>query len=204
LTVSITLPRSRYADNKAWVAFHAEALRRLRELPGVAAAGATDWIPMSGSNNDSVIIAEGYQMKPGESVISPSSVEVTPGYFEALGATLVRGRFFDRRDSATGPKVMIVDEKLAKRFWPNQDPVGRRLYFPTDLNNLLAVTPQTVFFTVVGVVRDIKLHDLTEGNKTVGAYYSSKDQTPSRALSFALKTAGDPMSLTASVRSALS
>src|SRR5262249_46959748 len=60
LTVSITLPRSRYADNKAWVAFHAEALRRLRELPGVAAAGATDWIPMSGSNNDSVIIAEGY------------------------------------------------------------------------------------------------------------------------------------------------
>jgi predicted permease len=72
LTASINLPRTRYADEKALVPFHNEALTRLRALPGVTAAGATDWIPLSGNNNDSVILAEGYQMKPGESVISPA------------------------------------------------------------------------------------------------------------------------------------
>ena len=57
----------------------------------------------------------------------------------------------------------MVDEKLAKRFWPNQDPIGRRMYRPTDLNNIVGITEKTVFMTVVGVVKDIKLHDLAEG-----------------------------------------
>src|SRR5262249_44915624 len=72
-----------------------------------------------------------------------------------------------------------------------------------DINNVLAVTPQTVFFTVVGVVRDIKLHDLTEGSKAVGAYFFPVEQEPFRQVSFALKTAGDPASLTPSVRTVL-
>src|SRR5262249_50206121 len=151
LTASVSLPASRYADDKAQIAFFNAALERLRALPGVSAAGASDWIPLSGNSNDSVILAEGYQLKPGESVISPANADVTPGYFEAMGATLVRGRIFDARDSATAPKVIIVDEKLAHRFWPNQDPIGRRMYRPTDLNNLIAITDKTVFFTVVGV-----------------------------------------------------
>ncbi len=203
LTASVTLPRSRYPDSKALVAFHNEALRRLRALPGVAVAGATDWIPLSGSNNDSVILAEGYQMKPGESVISPAAADVTPGYFEAMGVTLVRGRFFDARDSADGPKAIMVDEKLARRFWPDQDPIGRRMYRPTDLNNLIAITDKTVFYTVVGVVRDIKMHDLAEGSKSVGTYFYPMDQDASRLLTFALKTSGDPAALTASVRGVL-
>jgi predicted permease len=204
LTASINLPRTRYADEAALVAFHGEALRRLRALPGVEAAGATDWIPLSGNNNDSVILAEGYQMKPGESLISPAVADVTPGYFEAMGARLLRGRFFDARDAAAAPKVVIVDEKLANRFWPNQDPIGRRMYRPTDLNNIIAITDKTVFFTVVGVVREIKLHDLAEGSKTVGSYFFPMDQDASRAITFALKTAGDPAALTGSVRAALS
>jgi putative ABC transport system permease protein len=203
LTASINLPRTRYADDAALVAFHNEALRGLRALPGVTAAGATDWIPLSGNNNDSVILAEGYQMKPGESVISPAVADVTPGYFEAMGATLVRGRFFDARDGASAPKVVIVDEKLAKRFWPNQDPIGRRMYRPTDLNNIIAITDKTVFFTVVGIVRDIKLHDLAEGSKTVGAYYFAMDQDTSRGMTFAVKTAGDPTALGSAVRGVL-
>ncbi|HEY7292364.1 MAG TPA: ABC transporter permease [Vicinamibacterales bacterium] len=203
-TASVSLPRSRYKDDASLVAFHNEALRQLRSLPGVTTAGATDWIPLSGNNNDSVILAEGYQMKPGESVISPSNADVTPGYFEAMGVSLARGRFFDEHDSATGPKAIIVDETLAKRFWPNQDPIGRRMYRPSDLNNLIAITPKTVFFTVVGVIHDIKLHDLAEGNKSVGAYYYAMDQDASRFITFALKSAGDPAALASSFRGTLS
>src|SRR5262249_40126266 len=153
----------------------------------------------------------GYEMKPGESVISPAAVDVTPGYFEAMGARLVRGRFFDGRDRPIeqrttalggrppGAYSIIVDETLAKRFWPNQDPVGRRMTKPNDIKDLTAITDRTVFFTVVGVVADIKLHDLTEGRRSVGAYFFPMDQDTSSGLTFALRTAGDPLSLTGAV-----
>lgn len=203
LTASVTLPRARYTDAKAMIAFHNEALRRIRALPGVTSAGATDWIPLSGNHNDSVILAEGHQMQPGESVISPANADVTPGYFESMGATLARGRFFDQRDVTGAPRVLIIDEKLAQRFWPNQNPVGRRMFRPTDLNHITSVTEKTVFLTVVGVIRDMKLHDLAEDNKTVGTYYYPMDQDASTVITFALKTAGDPGSLTSSVRGVL-
>jgi predicted permease len=215
LTAAISLPRSRYADDQALINFTHESLQRLRALPGVTAVGATDTIPFGGNHSDSVILAEGYQMKPGESVISPNAVDVTPGYFEAMGVRLLRGRFFDGRDSAsalkilaiggrpTAPGSVIVDETLAKRFWPNQDPVGRRLYKPNDIKDLTAITPQTVFYTVVGVIADMKLHDLTEGGKSVGAYYFPMDQDTSSGMTFAIRTAGDPLSLTSAVRGVL-
>jgi len=217
LTASVSLPRARYADDKALIGFTHEALQRLRVLPGVSAAGATDTIPFGGNNSDSVIFAEGYQMKPGESVISPREVNVTPGYFEAMGARLVKGRYFDQRDAPvattgvsiggrpSGAFTIMVDETLAKRFWPNQDPVGRRMYKPTSITggDLTAVTDKTVFYTVVGVVADMKLSDLTEGAKTTGAYYFPMDQDPSSGMTFAIKTAGDPLSLTSAVRGVL-
>jgi predicted permease len=143
-------------------------------------------------------------MRAEESVISPAAVSVTPGAFEALGVRLVKGRFFRDSDTAEATKVIIVDEKLARRFWPGQDPIGRRMYRPTDLNNLLAVTDKTVFLTVVGVIADVKLHSLTEGDKAVGAYYTPIAQDVSHLLTFAVKTAGDPMALGPSVRRVVS
>ena len=77
-----------------------------------------------------MILAEGYQFKPGESLISPFSVRVTPGYFEALRMPLVEGRFFTDSDSPDAPKVIIVDDKLARHFWGRASPIGRRLYKP--------------------------------------------------------------------------
>ena len=203
LTASITLPSARYRDDAALVAFTNEALRRLRALPGVAGAGATDTIPFGGNHSDSVILAEGYRWQPGESLISPNAVDVSPGYFEAMRAKLVRGRFFDDRDGPTSPLVIIVDEKLAHRFWPNQDPVGRRMYRPTDLNNLIAVNERTRFLTVVGVVHDIKLADLVEGNGAVGSYFYPLSQDTSRGLTFAIRTATDPAALATPVREAI-
>jgi predicted permease len=215
LTASISLPRARYATDQALIGFTHQALQGLRALPGVTAVGATDTIPFGGNNSDSVILAEGYQMKPGESVISPSAVDVTPGYFEAMGTRLVRGRFFDERDGAVaetktasfgrpdGRRSIIVDETLAKRFWPGQDAVGRRMYKPNDIKDVVAITEKTQFYTVVGVIADVKLHDLTEGSKSVGAYYFPMDQDPSGGLTFAIRTAGDPLSLTSAVRGTL-
>jgi predicted permease len=144
-------------------------------------------------------------------------VDVTPGYFEAMGVRLIRGRYFDQRDApidtkavsvngrANGAFSIIVDESLARRFWAGQDPIGRRMYKPNDVahGDLTAINEKTVFYTVVGVIADIKLHDLTEGEKTMGAYYFPIDQDVSSSLTFAVKTAGDPLSLTSSVRGAL-
>jgi putative ABC transport system permease protein len=200
LTATVTLPQARYKDDAALNAFAGEALRRLRALPGVTIVGATDTIPFGSNHSDSVILAEGYQMRPGESVISPSQVDVSAGYFEAMGAKLARGRLFDDRDGPTAPKAIIVDEKLARRFWPNQDPIGRRMYLPNDINNLIAITDKTVFFTVVGVVRDLKLADLVDGNGAVGAYYFPLEQASSRLLVFALRTATDPAAQATAVR----
>ena len=207
LTALVNLPRSRCADVDSLRTFSNEALRRLRALPGVVSAGATDSIPPGGNHNDSVIIPEGHQMKPGESVISPSQVIVTPGYFETMGVTLVRGWFFDDRDApaARSQRVAIVDEKVVRHFWPGQDPLGRRMYFPGSINDLLAVTPQTEWFTVVGVIRDVKLDAIVEPSNAVGAYYFPFAQRPgaSRGITIAVKTAGDPHALANAVRAAI-
>jgi predicted permease len=203
LTASVALPRTRYADEAALRAFGDEALRRVRALPGALAAGATDTIPFGGSSSDSVILAEGYQMKPGESVLSPYAVDVTPGYFEAMGVKLREGRFFQDGDTAGAPPVVIVDARLARRFWPGQSPLGRRMYKPTDIDDLLAVTEKTVFLTVVGVIEDLTLHDLTEGTTSVGAYYFPGAQDAMRQFTFAIKTAGQPEALAASLRQAI-
>jgi predicted permease len=203
LTATVSLPSTRYKDGTAMIAFADEALRRIRALPGVAAAGATDTIPFGSNHSDSVILAEGYKMSPGESVISPNQVDVSPGYFEAMGARLARGRFFDARDVKGAPPVVMVDEKLARRFWPNVDPIGRRMYLPTDINNLLVVNDKTVFLTVVGVVHDLKLADLVEGNGAVGSYFFPIAQDASRLLTFAVRSATDPAAQAAPLREAI-
>jgi predicted permease len=201
LTGSVALPRARYGDDDARRAFTSECLRRLRARPGVVAAGATDTIPFGDHHNDSAILAEGYEMKPGESIVSPNAVDVTPGYFETMGVRLVRGRFFDERDGKDSLRVVIVDEKLAERFWPGRDPVGRRLYKPSDVNDLLAIGEKTVFFTVVGVVRDIRLGNLTEGEKAVGSYFFPMAQDTSSVVTFAIKTSSRPDALGSALRS---
>jgi predicted permease len=200
MTATVALPRSRYAEDANRRTFAEESLRRLRALPGVESAGITDTIPFGDRSNDSVILAEGYQMKPEESVVSPAYVKVTPGYFETMGVKIARGRFFTDADGAGAPPVIIVDEKLAQKFWPGQDPIGRRMYRPTELNNLLAVTEKTVFLTVVGVIEDVKLHDLTEGETTVGTYYTPLSQDLTSTFTFAVKTSGVPQSVAQDLR----
>jgi predicted permease len=191
VTASVAMPRAKYANGEAWRNFMKRALPAVRAIPGVSLAGATEAIPLGNDHNDSVILAEDYQMKPGESLVSPLSMSVTPGYFEAMGISIVKGRSFDDRDNENAPRVVIVDQRLAQHFWPNRDPVGRRMYEPGDFKDLMKIDEHTVFLTVVGVARTLRYENLDDSGATVGAYYFPNSQRPVNAFTFALKTAGD-------------
>jgi predicted permease len=204
ITAGVVIPRSTYLDDNAVGAFVDRALTAIRSVPGVVNAGATTLIPLSGNRSDSVILAEGYEMQPGESLISPMQIVVTPGYFEAMSTPLVRGRFFTESDDATSPGAVIVDERLARKFWPGRDPIGRRMYQPSDPQDLLAVNENTRWLTVVGVVADVRLEDLAGNPDSVGAYYFPAKQQARRFLVLAIKAATDLGSVVRSVRAALS
>ena len=216
LTGSVVLPRARFRENSAMSNFLTESLQRIRALPGVEAAGTTGMLPLSGSGSNSIIFAEGYQMKPGEAPIAPTNSSVSPGYFEAMGVQLLSGRFFDERDvpvpgdplsafGTTQPRLVIVDDRLARRFWPGENPLGRRMFLPTDPNNMTAITPRTVFMDVVGVIKEMKLQSLTQEDEFVGAvYFPVLQAMPSPqggfGLNYAIRTAGDPAALTSALR----
>lgn len=200
VTASVSLPQSKYAKREDWRAFLNRALPAVRAIPGVTRAGATDVIPMGGSHNDEVILAEGYQMKSGESILSPLLMDVTPGYFEAMGISMLTGRSFDERDNETVPRVVIVDEQLAKHFWPNGDPVGRRMYMPGNPQDLMKIDEHTTWLTVVGVARTLRYEHMDDKGATVGAFYCPITQDPDLNFTFALKTAGDTDSAVRALR----
>ncbi len=201
VTASIGLPRSRYPKPELLRNFMNRALPAVRAIPGVSLAGATEAIPLGGNHNDSVILAEGYQMKPGESLVSPLNISVTPGYFEALGISTVRGRSFDERDNETAPRVIIVDERLAQHFWPGRDPLGRRMYFPGDGKDFLKIDEHTVWLTVVGVAGTLRYESLDGSGAPVGAYYLPNSQQPASGFTFVLKSTSDPGSVVRALRS---
>ncbi|MGE5815142.1 MAG: ABC transporter permease [Acidobacteriota bacterium] len=200
LTASISMPASRYKDDPATVVFVDRALAAVRALPGVKAAGVTNSIPFGGSYSDSAIMAEGYTMAPGESIIAPNHVLVSPGYFEAMQVRLVKGRLFDDRDKAGVARVAIVDEDLARRFWKGRDPLGKRMYLPSTAEDLIKPGPNAIYLTVVGVVRNVKLQALVGGDTRYGAYYFPIAQEPRRNVTFAIRTAGEPSSLVPALR----
>jgi predicted permease len=204
VTASVALPRAKYSKPEVLRDFMNRALSAVRAIPGVSFAGATEAIPLGGNHNDSVILAEGYQMKPGESLISPLNISVTPGYFEAMRISMIRGRSFNDRDNENAPRVVIVDERLARHFWPGRDSIGRRMYFPGDPKDLLKIDEHTVWFTVVGVARTLRYENLDDSGAAVGAYYLSNIQQPADAFTFALKTAGDPDSVVRALRAEIS
>jgi predicted permease len=204
LTASVRLPAARYAGDKELRGFTDEALRRLRGVAGVTAAGATSAIPLGDNHSDSVILAEGYQMRPGESVLSPNRTEAAPGYFESMRIPLVQGRYFDDRDTADSLHVIIVDARLARRFWPGQNPVGRRMFRPENATtDLVATNEKTNFLTVVGVVGEVKQDGLVMAKAPVGAYYLPLAQETIRSMTFTVRTPGDPLALATPLRTTI-
>ena len=183
---------TQYKDDDALRGYTDRVLARVRQLPGIESAGASTFLPFSWDGSSTVIIPEGYQLKPGESVISPNQLSVSPGYLEAMKVKLERGRFFTAADDAKAANALIVDDNLAKKFWPGQDPVGKRAYMPDSPEDVAKPGPKVIWMTVVGVVAPVKMKGLVEGeNARAGAFYRPLAQSPSRNIGLAVRARGD-------------
>ncbi len=188
LTFQLVLPVAQYRDPAKQSAMFNGVADRLRTLPGVLAAGAIDPLPFTGNNTGSSISIVGKQQNPGEPQPIAGSRRVLPGYLEAMGIPLLRGRRFTNADGKGAPPVAIIDEGVVKRYFPNnEDPIGRQIVGAVQ-------TP----CTIVGVVGAVKQVDLASPPQM--AVYYPADQFPGLALSMVVKTAGDPLALVPAAR----
>jgi putative ABC transport system permease protein len=175
-----------------------ELVDALAAMPGVRGAAATHKLPLRGSGDNWGISIEG---KPDLQQSTTAFRIVTPGYFETMRLPLVAGRYFDARDAANANPVAVVDETLARRFWPNEDPLGKRISFE---NRGTPDDPRPNWREIVGVVRHVR-HYRLETESFVEAY-APFDQLPiwmqkrRPAMSLVARTAGDPLALAAAVR----
>jgi predicted permease len=203
LTARVAPPVSRYAGNSELRTFADRLITAVRAIPGVTKAGMASNIPFGGDFSDSVILAEGYQMAPGESLISPYQVIASPGYLEALNVPLLSGRTFTDSDTESSTPVVIVDDRLARKFWPGVDPIGRRMFQPENPDNLTMPDKNTRWLTVVGVVGETKMAGLVTTGHRVGTYYFAQRQSPARTMTLAVKMEGDPASVASAIRQQL-
>jgi putative ABC transport system permease protein len=148
LTVPIALPDARYSEADRVITFYGELSRRVAALPGVTAVGGVAGVPLVSERGDLGINIEGRPVAPGESRRRADWQVVTPGYFKAIGMRLVRGRAIEETDLETTPGVVVINEALAKKYWTNDDPIGKRF--------TLGGKAGPGIVTIVGIVADVR------------------------------------------------
>jgi putative ABC transport system permease protein len=192
LTLRLRIPDTRYGQEEKQIRFYDDALRRVQGIPGVTAAGVTSDLPLGGSDS---FLGFGIEGRPQEKLgQGPEGGwhQVSPDYFRTMGIRLLRGRAFEARDLRQAPGVAVVSETLAKRYWPGEDPIGRRITFGTDDKG------EPYWTTIVGVVADVRQKGLhTEPRPEI---YVSSMQSPSRYATLIVQSGLDPAGLAASVR----
>jgi predicted permease len=167
LTAFYGLPHQQYSTQAAVDAFNAALLTKLRHLPGVQAVGITNLLPDSGGNSSCVFVPEGYVPPKGAGLILAWAPQVVGDYFRAEGIPLLRGRDFIEADRAGAPLVVIVNRTLAERYWPGQDPIGKRLRVGVPES-------PTPWMTVVGEIADIK--EISADADTLNQFYTTPSQ----------------------------
>jgi putative ABC transport system permease protein len=202
LSAFISLPGSRYGDDTARIGFASRALESARALPGVAGVGLTDYLPFSGSGNTSVITAGGYEPAPGEPPPVPGWADVDKGYFDVMGIPLLQGRIFREGDTAGARRVVVIDEFLAERYWPGEDPIGKRIRRGMDVGRDEEENEEDQWVSVVGVVGSVHLNDLADDSQ-VGMVYFHYRQYPPGTFAMVLKAAGDEKQLVSPLRAAI-
>ena len=195
LTMGIVLPQLKYPDQARRSAFYTDVVRRVEALPGVKSAAVTNWIPLVFQGDSIGITIEGQQNVPVSERPNAVTRVISPQYFSAMGIHLLKGRLFDERDKENSPAVSIISEAMARRFWPGQDPIGKR-FTPGDGDS-----PDD-WIQVIGVVNDVRQFQLHAEPRP--QMYLTHEQVGFFAPRYlVVKTAVDPLSMASSVRDAV-
>ncbi|HXN50718.1 MAG TPA: ABC transporter permease [Candidatus Acidoferrum sp.] len=199
LTMRLNIPGNRYKKFEDMIEFTKKLQASVRSIPGVESVGSINRLPLSGSGPQTPYAYDAATEQAWESISADWRV-VTPGYFETMGMQLAHGRFFADLDDLQHPFVVVVDELLANRAWPNQNPIGKRLqimYFPSfnspGLNRSYA--------QVIGVLKHPRVHDLTRDVRE--QVYISQYQQPGGLVGLVVRTRSDAGMLSKSVESAV-
>jgi putative ABC transport system permease protein len=193
LTVSVVLPRSKYTEDGRQVAFFQQLLENIKGMPGVQAAGASNVLPLA---DDFVLGFEiqGRPPLPPGAGQSTNFYSVSADYFKAMGIPLRRGRLITEQDTINSPKVAVINETMAKKVFPDEDPIGKRMTFGRADNN-----PE--WYEIVGVVGDVKQYGLDQ-TTTLQTYEPYTQQT-FPYMTLVARTTGDPAALTSAIRNAV-
>jgi putative ABC transport system permease protein len=200
LTAELNLPDSKYPrresadyrEGEAMINFWNEALRRVQELPGVEAAGLTTILPLSGSNSDSSFSIGGRVFDKNEPGPDEEIRIVTPDYFRVIKTPLLRGRFFIESDDSHAPGVVIINDALEKKYWPNEDALGKRITF-SDPHN-----PDPKWLTIVGIIRSVRHRGLDLD--PAPEYYLPLAQRAESSMILTVRSRQDSGPLTSAIR----
>jgi putative ABC transport system permease protein len=191
LTLDVGLPRTKYTGPQQ-AAFFQQVIERLKSLPGVQSAGAVYPLPLSGAEEGMGFGIEGRAaLAPGE-VYNAGPRWVSPDYFNVMGIPLLRGRELTERDGSDSPRVVVINEAMAARYFPDEEPIGKRVAFD-QVNN----APN--WREIVGVVGDVK-HSALDSDPKPEMYFPFT-QFPSFFMTLVVRTSGDPLNLVAAARS---
>ncbi len=194
LSVRVDLPKNRYKDDPATAQFYERALAQVRALPGVSAAGIVSSMPFSNNNSSGSYYIEGLDLAAGESAPHGYVQVVDEDFFKTMQIPLIQGRWFQPSDSATSEKVLVIDDVLAKKYFGNTSPLGKRI---TQSDR-----EKGPWYTIIGVVGTVKRNKLYElANKET--YYYYYQQEPERSSTLAVRTALQPAALITPLREAL-
>jgi putative ABC transport system permease protein len=193
LTFNLLIGAERAATPERQAPFYQEVLDRIRALPQVRAAGAALTLPMSGDDFNTSVYFEGRPAPPAGQQDRAGFQPVTPGYFGTLGVRLLAGRDIGIADGADAPKVVVVNDTFARRFWGQESPLGRRLKFGPSATAALR--------TIVGVVQDVRHRGPAEPARA--ELFLPVAQLPFPSMAFVVRTDGDPLRLVPSIRAAV-
>lgn len=194
LTMSLSLPDFKYSEAPQRANFYKQLINDIRSLPGVQSAGAVSVLPLSGQGSSGSFRIEGRDVPRGQSAPHGARWAATPDYFKTMGIPIIRGRYFEERDTADSKQVVIIDQALAAKYWPNEDPLGKRMVFEGTRDN-----PN--WREIVGIVGHVKHTDL-EGESRA-QYYIPHQQRAQPGMTVVVRTAGDPNALASVARNAV-
>jgi predicted permease len=200
LTMRLNIPFSRYQKFEDVVTFTKKVQDSIRAIPGVESVGSINRLPLSGTGPQTPYAYDAATEQAWES-ISADWRFVTPGYFETMGMKLAHGRFFTEQDDGNHPYVVVIDEMLANRAWPGQNPIGKRLQI-IRFASFTAANLDRAYAEVIGVLKHPRVHDLTRDVRE--QVYIAQYQQPGGQLSLVIRTRSDAGTIATAVQQAIS